>query len=59
MLRDIYNFVVSCYTRQQMKDVHHHPAGLLQSLTISDLVFEYIGRDFSLAYLAQRENRLS
>ncbi|XP_019236013.1 PREDICTED: uncharacterized protein LOC109216327 [Nicotiana attenuata] len=46
MRHDVKTFISSCPTCQQMKDVHHHPAGLLQSLSIPKQVFEEITMDF-------------
>lgn len=46
MLHDVKVFIASCPTCQQMNDVHHHPAGLLQSLSIPEQVFEEIDMDF-------------
>lgn len=46
MRRDIKVFIASCQVCQQMKDHHHHPAGLLQPLPIPEQVFEEITMDF-------------
>lgn len=46
MRKDIQSFVATCQTCQQMKDVHHHPTGLLQPLPIPEMAFEDIAMDF-------------
>lgn len=46
MRRDVQNFVASCQVCQQMKDLLKYPAGLLQPLPVSDMVFEEITVDF-------------
>ncbi|XP_019256273.1 PREDICTED: uncharacterized protein LOC109234659 [Nicotiana attenuata] len=46
MRHDVKVFVASCSICQQMKDLHHHPAGLLQPLPILDQVSEEITMDF-------------
>lgn len=46
MKSDVKVFIASCQICQQMKDLHHHPAGLLQPLPIPELVFEDIAMDF-------------
>lgn len=44
---DIKVFIATCPTCQQMKDLHHYPAGLLQTLPIPEQVFEEITMDFA------------
>lgn len=54
MRHDIKVFIATYPTCQQMKDLHHHPAGLLQPLPIPEQVFEEIAMDFVTCLPASR-----
>ncbi|WMV35100.1 hypothetical protein MTR67_028485 [Solanum verrucosum] len=55
MCHGVKVFIASCQICQQMKDHHHHPAGLLLPLPIPEQVFEEITMDFVTCFPPSRD----